>query len=184
MSALQQQILTLVGVLIGAAASFCASTAAERLRARREKQARWDLKRMETYAAYGLSVKTYVQLAKRICASQGLTARVVPLPLDEGLERLADAEQDRSTVWEQVLLLGDPSTINAARKWHESAWRLELLARGADGGRYDYSDLMAELHETRAEFYACARIDIGVKGHPPVTPWPRDLAVQPSVPSS
>src|SRR5690348_9468891 len=97
---------------------------------RREHDERWDAKRLEAYASYGLAVKRFILMASRISASRGLGPRAQPLPAsEENLEQLAQAEVDRATAWEQVLLIGDPATIAAARRWHQRAWELEHFAR-------------------------------------------------------
>jgi hypothetical protein len=168
-----QQLPTLVAVAVGAIASYLATTATERARWRREKTTRWDDRRMETYAAYGHAIKAHTQLASWVCAFRGLGSVAQPLPLDEGLRRLADAEETRATLWEQVLLLGEPGTIVAARRWHEATWRFEVLARGIGDGKRDYQELMAETNEARGNFYEHARADLGVTGGAPMEPWPR-----------
>jgi hypothetical protein len=52
MQALLQQLPTLVGVLVGAAATYVATSTAERSRWRRQQSVRWDIHRYEAYAEY------------------------------------------------------------------------------------------------------------------------------------
>ena len=72
MHALLQQLPALVGVVIGALASYLAGAATERARWRRQHAARWDASRMEAYASYALTVKTFILIANRISASRNL----------------------------------------------------------------------------------------------------------------
>jgi hypothetical protein len=53
------------------------------------------------------------------------------LPIDRvtGLEMLAQADADRTKLWEAVLLLGDAATVAAAREWKMAVGQLELFAR-------------------------------------------------------
>jgi hypothetical protein len=53
-------LLPLLGVVIGAMASYLAGAAAERRRWRREAQIRWDTKRLDAYAGYANAVKTFI----------------------------------------------------------------------------------------------------------------------------
>ena len=167
MHALLQQLPALVGVVIGALASYLAGAAAERARWRRERAARWDANRMEAYASYALTVKKLFLIANRICAGRDLGSSAQPLPVDEGLEKLAQAEIDRAAAWEQVLLIGDPATIAAARNWHECAWELEAFARGIKTGKQGWAAAAVAANDARAEFYRNARSDLSIAGVPP-----------------
>jgi hypothetical protein len=62
MSGIGQQLPALIGVVIGALASYLAGAATERARWRRERSSRWDEKRAQAYAEYGYAIKNvYVQ---------------------------------------------------------------------------------------------------------------------------
>ncbi len=167
-----QQMPALIGVAIGAVASYLATATNERTRWRREMTTQRDNRRLDTYSDYGNAVKAHMQLAIRICAFRGLGSIAQPLAPDEGLKRLADAEQTRATLWERVLLVGDPATITAARSWHEASWRLEVLARGISDGERSFQQLLAEADEARGTFYQQARRDLGIAGEAPMAPWP------------
>jgi hypothetical protein len=170
MHALLQQLPALIGVVIGALASYLTAAAGERARWRREHDERWDAKRLEAYASYGLAVKQFILMASRISASHGLGPRAQPLPAsEENLEQLAQAEVDRATAWEQVLLIGDPATIAAARRWHQRAWELEHFARGIRTGSEGWAATYAAADDARAEFYRNARHDLSVVGNLPAS---------------
>lgn len=173
MHVLLQQLPALVGVVIGALASYLAGAAAERARWRREHAARWDANRMQAYASYALTVKTLILIANRISASRDLGSEAQPLPVDQGLERLAQAEIDRAAAWEQVLLIGDPATIAAARNWHQCARDLGAFARGIRTGKQEWAAAAVAANDARAEFYRNARGDLNVAGVPPAQDRPQ-----------
>ncbi|MET8955943.1 hypothetical protein [Streptomyces sp. NPDC004533] len=51
------QILTILGVLIGALTSYLSTSAAERARHRRTLATRWDERKLDTYIEYATCVK-------------------------------------------------------------------------------------------------------------------------------
>src|SRR5262245_41241516 len=117
------QVFTIVAVLLGAAASFLSTRYLERERFRRERQSRWDDRKIEACAAVADAVKEFIQTATRGAAGRGFGTGS-PLPQLEGLEQLAQAETRMSIRWESVQLLGDPATVNAAGEWRRAAWHL------------------------------------------------------------
>jgi hypothetical protein len=170
MNALLQQLPTLIGVLVGAGASFLATSAGERARWRRAQATRWDKRRVDAYAEYGHAVKNMIYIATRIAAFRGHHQVLHPLPPDEGLQLLATADQERGAKWETVLLLGNPATVAAARDWHRSVWRLEHFAQGRAGVEDDWNEAVLQTVQTRQKFYEAARRDLGVGGVPPPGP--------------
>jgi hypothetical protein len=166
-----EQLPTLIGVIIGAFASYAATTTIERSRWKRRQTVRWDERRMFAYADYANSVKTMISIAHRIAAARGLPSDGNPLSPEEGLELLAKAEMERGSRWESVLLLGSSATISAGREWHQCAWTLEWFARGKLNGPEAYKDAYARADSTRANFYVQARKDLGVAGEFPDYKW-------------
>jgi hypothetical protein len=128
---------------------------------------------METYAAYGHAVKTAMLLAIRVAAQRGLGEVMEKISIDDGLAKLSEAQLTRTVLWEQVLLLGDPATIAAARRWHEAGWLMDEFARGTRQGRERWTHVRTEANDARDAFYAAARRDLGVSGLPPATTWSR-----------
>lgn len=173
MSSVLQQLPVLIGVIVGAFCSYLVGAAADRSRWRRERAARWDLRRMETYAAYGHAVKTCTMLAARVAAERGIGERLEPISIKDGLAQLAEAQLTRATLWEPVLLLGDPATIATARRWHEASWRLDGFARQMSHPDDTWDAAMNAANDARAAFYQAARKDLGVTGTPPPTQFPR-----------
>jgi hypothetical protein len=89
---------------------------------------RWDDKRLTTYSAFANAVKNMVRLCRRIAETRGLLPRESPSTSKPRSPTSPKATQ-RALKWETVLLLGDPTTISAARTWYEQAWRLEQILR-------------------------------------------------------
>lgn len=170
-----QQFPALVGVGVGALATYATTSLAERSRWRRERSARWDEARMRAYADYGNAVRNMSNLALRIMAGRGLsTAEWPPLDPDAAaLETLATAETERGRAWEAVLLLGNPDTVRAAREWHQAVWCLEWFARGMLTATDQFRPAKMDADRARDKFYEAARQDLGVKGRElPIAPWP------------
>ncbi|WP_253808223.1 hypothetical protein [Nocardia amikacinitolerans] len=122
-SPIVQPLVTLAGVLLGAAATFTATAVAERAKWRRSQDALWDDRRLTAYGEYANALKEYVQLVYRLSATRGYPATAQPIDLEEGLAALATVDSERTVKWEAVLLLGSPRAVAAARSWHEAAWR-------------------------------------------------------------
>ena len=127
------QLLTILGVAVGAMASFVSTRLLDRARWQREETLRWDARRLENYSEFAAAMKHFITLGQRLCATRGLPATGQPLDLDTGLTLLAEAEQALGVKWEQILMLGAPEAIRAARDWRYSAWHLEWLVCGLRG---------------------------------------------------
>ncbi|WP_199885580.1 hypothetical protein [Streptomyces sp. CB00455] len=97
-----------------------------------------------------------------------------PLDPADGLPLLAEAESRRATEWESVLLVGDATTIAAARRWHETIWTVELLVREAPGDAETWTRAHRLVSAARDALYESARRDLGIEGAPPPSgQWPR-----------
>lgn len=117
------QLLVAPGVVVGAGGSYLTTSATERARWNRVLDSRWDDRRVEAYASYAQSVKRTIIVAQRIAAGRGLSTDSEPLPPTQvSLDLLEAAEAERASQWKTVLLLGHPTTVAAARDWHEHAW--------------------------------------------------------------
>jgi hypothetical protein len=163
---LVNQVPVLLGVIVGALASYLTTAATERARWKRALDSRWDDRRVEAYASYAQSVRRLINIAGRIAAGRGLGGDGEPLsPIQENLDLLAAAEAERGWQWETVLLLGHPQTVAAARNWHEHAWRLEWYARARlTGNNADWQAARTATDVARHKFYEAARSDLRVGG--------------------
>jgi hypothetical protein len=173
MSSIMQQLPALIGVVLGAAASYLAGAATERARWRREQSSRWDEKRAQAYSEYGYAVKNVYVQCLRVANSRVRSGRGDPVDYDEALAQLDVLTDERTMKWETVLLLGNPETIAAARTWHRRVWQVELFARGARTDVDEYDNLLQEVIADRTRFYEAARRDLGImSGAVPVGgPW-------------
>lgn len=166
------QVLTITGVLLGSAATFVVTAAAERTRWRRAQSARWDDKRLLAYSEYANAVKHMVRLCRRIAETKGLLSTGQPIDLDSAFAALTDAETQRAAQWETVLLLGEPATISAARAWSEQVWQLERILREDDPAASSFIDAYRDAMRLRNEFYAHARTDLDITSGPlPELTW-------------
>jgi hypothetical protein len=145
----------------------------ERSKWKRSQSVRWDERRLVAYSEYAAAVKTLITIAWRIGAARGLPSIGAPLGVEEGLPLLADAEATRGAKWETVQLLGDPDTVNAARRWHMCAWKLNRFARGELAGADEFLATYSEAGTARDHFYRAARASLNVgAGELPVGPPP------------
>jgi hypothetical protein len=83
------QLITLLGVTIGALASFVTTRLVDRSRWQREKALRWDTKRLESYGEFASALREFITIGYRISAGRGLPASAHPLDTTTGLPALA-----------------------------------------------------------------------------------------------
>lgn len=157
------QLFTLIGVLVGAVASYVGGALMERSRWRRQLSTRWDERRLECYLRFADAIKRFTSLAGRLAAGKGLFDLPEPLAREAGLELLAEAELERGYAFEAVLLMGDAESISAARSLQRHAWVLEQFVRDMRPGTSDdWMRAFREFQEKRDEFYIAARKSLGV----------------------
>ncbi|MEU5402871.1 hypothetical protein ABZ348_26645 [Streptomyces sp. NPDC005963] len=170
---LSGQILPLVGVALGAAASFLVSSLNERSRWRREQSVRWDERRLDAYGEYIHAVKELAGRYQGIAAGRGLVTGPSPLdPTPEVLAELGVAETRRSALGETCELLGDTETNTASKTLNHCLWRLEHLARGVPTeAEQGWDQAYAEFRVAQKRYVECARASLGVTG-----PVGRDVA--------
>lgn len=161
--ALAEQLVTVGAVLAGAAGTYLTSRLADRDRFRRELRVRWDERRLDAYVVYLTAVKNVYR-----CAQQALSAL-----LDDGelkdrdalLAEMRAAEAERSRAFEQVMLLGDTPTIQAAHDLNDRLWKLERPARGAEEiGKDMWHERSDEWLVALNDFHSHAREGLGVFG--------------------
>ncbi|MFF5225118.1 hypothetical protein [Dactylosporangium sp. NPDC000521] len=173
MNALLEQTPALAGVVVGALLSFVLSAFAERTRWRRDEAVRWDAERMRVYADYGLAVRDMYRVVLSVASHHGYGDHPAQpdRPPDAGAA-LAAAEAQRAARFEAVLLLGNPATVAAARRWHQAVWHLECFARGRLTDPAGWPPARREFGLARAEYYRAARHDLGITGALPSTVIP------------
>jgi len=156
------QLITLLGVALGALASFVSTRLVDRSRWQREEKLRWDTKRLECYSEFSAAIMRFINIEDRMAAGLGLPAAVEPLNADPGLLALATAEADVSLYWAQLLILGSPEVVRTAQDWRNEAWQLESFARGYRNDPADFVTAAQRRREARKRFYAAVRADLGI----------------------
>ena len=156
------QLITLLGVTIGALASFVTTRLVDRSRWQREEALRWDTKRLESYGEFASALREFITIGYRIAAGLGLPGSAQPLDIATGLPALATAEGEVSVKWEQVLMLGAPAVITAAHEWRDEAWRLEKFALGLRKDAAEYAEAIKDTRAAQVRFYSVVRADLGI----------------------
>ncbi|WP_181063751.1 hypothetical protein [Nocardia nova] len=162
MTAIAQQMIAILGVVIDAGATYAATMITERTKWRRSQAARWDDKRLAAYNDYAQVLRRYTDVAFRLSATQGYPTIAQPLDPDAGITSLADAHAERAARWEPVMLLGSPAAVAAGRAWFDNLVKLGHIARGMEIGHREFDELVVSIGNHRDAFYASARDDLGV----------------------
>lgn len=144
------QIVTIVGVLLGALMSYLATTMAERARFHRTIATRWDEKKLQAYIDYSACVKEIVRGTRRV-----FEAADAGLDYSEFMVRTEEAESRRSLLFEGLALLADERVAEAAKVVNQRTWELLALARipvatepgSADAARLDVVEALNAFHE-------------------------------------
>jgi hypothetical protein len=156
------QLLTLLGVAVGALASFISTRLLDRSRWQREEALRWDTRRLECYSEFGSDLRRFIAIAHRIAAGLGFPSNAQPLDSASGLAALADAEDEVSVKEERLLMFGSPAVVEAAQEWRRAAWHLEWFARGRRNDLVEYTQANQERREAQSRFYSVVRADLGI----------------------
>lgn len=148
----------------GWGATFAATAYVERAKWRRTIDTRWDDKRLIAYSEYGNAVKTKLEVLFRRASERGLPNLTTPADEPLAPNALADAEAERTVKWEQVLLLGSPETIAAARRWHMAVYDFGFMVVEETPSEESFLRQYRLLGSLRNDFYSCARTDLGIRG--------------------
>lgn len=153
-----QGLLTLGAVIVGGIVSFIGSSLTERRRWTRERSSRWDQRRLDSCVDYARALKSEIRITLRIASGLGAGTATDPIPLAEGRILRQVAEHERSALFEALLLLGDPKTVQAARAWQYAGWDVDqYLAANASPANKDFIRLYEIAGAMRDEFYEAAR---------------------------
>jgi hypothetical protein len=155
------QLPALIGVVVGAVATYAVTVVTECSRWRREQKVRWDSLRVAAYAEYANALKHLISAVVRAAGTRGLHHGWDVAEVAQDQPGIAAAERERTTKWEAVLLLGSTEAVTAARTWHESVYRMQALATGS-ASDLTWDEAVAESSRARAEFYVVARRDLGI----------------------
>ena len=168
------QIITLLGVALGAGAGYISTSLVERSRARRESDARWDARRFDALSDFIVCAVQMGRVAGQVSAARGWSRSGNPVDLNTGLKRLDEAENARTLSYEKVALLGDVRVIDAANNLNNKLWKMEWLARGVEPGSADlWLTARNEYVEALHQFQQVARGHLHV---PAAGPLRREVA--------
>ncbi|WP_329551336.1 hypothetical protein [Streptomyces sp. NBC_00696] len=173
MNAFMQQLPALIGVVIGALGSYVAIVRGDQARFRRERDARWEERRLEVYAEYARSLKKSVTLTYRVASHFGNDPHPHPLSPAEAEPLLAEATVDRDPPGEALLLLGSTEVVDKARAWVGAVMAMERFMRAETHDPVAWRELMERQRASREGYYAAVRDDLalppGHSGRWPVT---------------
>ncbi|MGA4839399.1 hypothetical protein [Streptomyces sp. G45] len=166
MSGFLAQLPALIGVVVGAVGSFFVVMRGEQVRFRRERDARWEERRLGVYVEYARVLKQTVTLTYRIAAHQGNDPHPHPLSARDAEEQLAAAADARDPAGEALLLLGAPAVVKRAREWVVVVIEMEAFLRSGAREPETWSALLARQRAARSAYYAAVREDLGLPpGH-------------------
>ena len=176
MSAFIQQLPALIGVVIGALGSYWAVVRGDRVRFRREREARWEERRLSVYTDYARALKKSVTLTYRVAAGLGNDPHPHPLTPEEAAPLIAEATLARDPYGEALLLLGDPAVVAKAREWVATLLEMEAFLRERTQDPRAWQALLERQRAGREGYYAAVRDDLALPpGHSarwPVLPVP------------
>lgn len=152
------QIITLVGVLLGAVTSFFATTLAERAKFRQAMATRWDERTLDSYVEYVSCVKETARFAGRV-----LDVRERGEDPSEALLEMEAAEARRSVLFEGFVLLAENTASQAASTVNERLWDLLRCARRPqDTPDTDRELLGPALIDALNDLHKAARTDLAI----------------------
>ncbi|WP_330285926.1 hypothetical protein [Streptomyces sp. NBC_00576] len=176
MSAFIQQLPALIGVVIGALGSYWAVVRGDRVRFSREREARWEERRLSVYTDYARALKKSVTLTYRVAASLGNDPHPHPLTPEEAVPLIAEATLARDPYGEALLLLGDTEVVAKAREWVATLLDMEAFLRERTENPQAWQALLERQRAGREGYYAAVRNDLALPpGHSarwPVLPVP------------
>ncbi|MEV8539726.1 hypothetical protein [Streptomyces sp. NPDC051572] len=166
MNGFLQQLPALIGVVIGALGSYVAIVRGDQARFRRERDARWEERRLEVYAEYARTLKRSVTLTYRVASHLGNDPHPHPLNLTEAEPLLAEATVGRDPSGEALILLGSPEVVEKARAWVSAVMEMERFMRTETHGPDAWRELMDRQRAGREGYYAAVREDLALPpGH-------------------
>ncbi|MDX2546018.1 hypothetical protein ACOT81_40240 [Streptomyces sp. WI04-05B] len=166
MSAFIQQLPALIGVVIGALGSYWAVARGERVRFTREREARWEERRLSVYTDYARVLKKSVTLTNRVAAGLGNDPHPHPLTPEEAAPLIAEATVARDPYGEALLLLGDPEVVAKAREWVATLLEMEAFLRERTEDPRAWQVLLQRQRSGREGYYAAVRSDLALPpGH-------------------
>lgn len=173
MSAFLQQLPALIGVVIGALGSYLAVVRGDRVRFRREREARWEERRLSVYSDYARTLKRSVTLTYRVASHLGNDPHPHPLSPEEAEPLLAEATVARDPSGEALILLGSPEVVEKAREWVVAVMEMERFLRAGTRDPQTWQALLERQRARRDGYYTAVRDDLALPpGHAGRWPLP------------
>ncbi|MFI0785234.1 hypothetical protein ACH4Q6_06515 [Streptomyces lydicus] len=157
LSRMLSQVIPLVGVLLGAATSFFATSLAERTKFRQTMATRWDERKLDTYIEYVSCVKEAIRAAR-----QTVEAREHGADASEPLSVMEAAEARRSVLFEGLVLLSDDAASQAAMVVNERLWAVLRRVRDPAGDSGNGRELGSSVVEALNVLHKAARADLAI----------------------
>lgn len=154
------QIITLVGVLIGALTSYFATAMAERTKLRHLMATRWDERKLDTYIEYVSCIKE-IQRA----AMDAGRARDQGDDPSEALAEMERNEKKRSILFETFVLLSDDKAATAAHMVNQRTWELLRTTRLPSSGVAELRPI--PLVQALNTLHEAARSDLTISSNTP-----------------
>jgi hypothetical protein len=173
MSAFMQQLPALIGVVIGALGSYLAIVRGDQARFRREREARWEERRLAVYTDYARVLKKTVTLTYRVASHLDNDPHPHPLSPEEAAPLIAEATVARDPAGEALLLLGSPEVVEKARTWVTAVMEMEQFLRAGTHDPEAWLGLLERQRAGRQHYYAAVRDDLALPpGHSARWPLP------------
>ena len=134
---------------------------------------RWDERKLKMYADYASVVKLALRCAKQAARAQG-----DPVSRDPRMARMEAAEEQRSLLYEDLVLLGSEAAVEAADEVNGYLWGFldRVLKQGPDSIDFDLDPRSLDLVKALTRFHDCARVDLGIAGRASVGRLPPSIA--------
>lgn len=158
--------LSAVPALIGVLVGVIAAGWNDRIRWRRSQEIRWDERRIEAYMEYARTIKKIHLTALAMVDPSSAHNVTEPIDHETGIEMIAQAEAERATAWEPMLLLADQPTADAALRWRSKV-KIEtdfVRSRPNDVGSDGWVAIVRNVDDARDRYYEVARRSIRVVG--------------------
>ncbi|GAA0977894.1 hypothetical protein GCM10009555_039860 [Acrocarpospora macrocephala] len=128
--ALADQLIPLLGVVVGAGTSYVVTILQDGRKHLREIALRDEERKIEAYTRYAASVKHMVGMARRVASTRDLDDPMPGVEEAAALRSLDEAENARSLAAESLGLFASAEVIKAVQQLNKRVWRLESLVVG------------------------------------------------------
>lgn len=166
------ELIPLLGVVVGATATYIVSGRSERLRHEYELKKhelelreRWDQSELNAYADYLGCATVMARLAGQASGARGFNDFAVKANLETVLKALDEVETRRGVAFERVALLGEDRTIKAGHQLNEVLWKMDWFARAViEGSPEKWQNIGDEYLKALIEFHKMARVRLSIFG--------------------